>query len=225
MSAPPRLLQNFSGYRAHLVVAQPSAADPLADVLARLGLTPEVAPLADGCVELALEAMRPERDVLFVDGDIAQPFGGGAGPAATLALPVIGLVGVEAPSRLKALMSLGATALLRKPVHGGTVYSALVLGINGFFRRRHLENRVAELESRRSGRRFVIKAVLWLMRERGLDDEAAFEALRREAMRTQTTVEETCERLLRTAAATDEAAAGGATDLAQENGHARARDA
>ena len=71
-----------------------------------------------------------ERDVVFIDGDI--------GDCASLPLstvgqlppaPVIGLIGVTAPSRLKALMRAGATSFLRKPIHG-------FCGLSGAVRRR-----------------------------------------------------------------------------------------
>ncbi len=110
---------------------------------------------------------------------------------------MIGLIGVEAPSRLKALMQAGGTAFLRKPVHGGAVYSALFLGINGYRRRRHLELAIEGHERRRRGRCAVIKAVLLLMRERGVDDDEAYSLLRRQSMKQRQTLEELCESLIR----------------------------
>src|SRR5207253_1014039 len=78
-------------------------------------------------------------------------------------VPVIGLVGVEAPSRLKALVNLGATSFLRKPVHGGAVYTSLFMGINQFLLRAEMYERLQDLEERRRGRRAVIRAVILLM--------------------------------------------------------------
>ncbi|MDQ9782798.1 hypothetical protein RF094_08825, partial [Serratia marcescens] len=89
----------------------------------------------------------------------------------------IGLVGVEAPSRLKALVNLGATSFLRKPVHGGAVYTALFLGINQFLLRTDMYEKLQDLESRRRGRRAVIRAVVTLMQETGLNDDDAYSAL------------------------------------------------
>ena len=111
-------------------------------------------------------------------------------------MPGIGIVGIEAPSRLKLLTEAGVTALLRKPVHAATVYSALFLAVNNFRRLRAMETRLAEGERRRNGRRFVIKAVVALVRGQGLDDDEAYARLRRESMRRRLELEEFCEALL-----------------------------
>jgi AmiR/NasT family two-component response regulator len=46
------------------------------------------------------------------------------------------------------------------------------------------------LEERRRNRRFVTRAIVDLMRERGIDDEEAFRLLRKESMRRRLTIEE-----------------------------------
>ena len=110
---------------------------------------------------------------------------------------VIGLIGVEAPSRLKTIMRLGATATLRKPVYGGSVYSALFVGVNAFRQRRALTTEIAEHERRRHGRRYLIKAILKVMEAAGCDEDAAYDRLRRESMRQRLSIEEYCERFVR----------------------------
>jgi AmiR/NasT family two-component response regulator len=182
----PRILQNFSGCRGHLVAADPRVAEPLGVTLGRLGVELVIVPLDGGCASLDLPAMREDRDILFVDADLDQPLGAEAVPA----VPVIGLIGVEAPSRLKALMQIGATAFLHKPIHGAVVYSALFLGINGFMRRRHLYGRIDEHERRRRARRFVIKATIDLMQRTGINEDQAYAILRRESMRHRVSIEE-----------------------------------
>ena len=52
------------------------------------------------------------------------------------------------------------------------------------------------MEGRRGARRFVIKALLQLMQEHGLDDEQAYAMLRKESMRQRLTVEELAVRML-----------------------------
>ncbi|WP_181703766.1 ANTAR domain-containing response regulator [Chthonobacter albigriseus] len=194
----PRILQNFSGGTVHLVAADPRAADALASTLVKFGVDLRVVPLVDGKAALDLAALREDRDVLVVDGDLDLPLdlAGGAGETFPV-VPVIGLIGVEAPSRLKALMQIGATAFLRKPIHGAAVYSALFMGINGFLRRRYLETRLEDHERRRRGRRFVIKAIVNLMHRAGIDDDQAYAILRRESMRRRVSIEDYCTTLLR----------------------------
>ncbi len=112
-----RAIQNFRGFRALWWGPRGAAADALTGALHRLGLT--LAYLD----EIGVDAVAPERDILFVDGDgLFDPalFG-----RPGLILPAIPVVGVEAPSRLKALADTGATAFLRKPIHPATVYSSL----------------------------------------------------------------------------------------------------
>lgn len=193
---PMRLIQNFQGLRA--LVIGPVMLEPLQVGLARLGLLVE--PVTEQHLASAATDLLPERDVVFIDGDPGMP-------SAILAVlteqklpvPVIGMVGIEAPSRLRMLMDAGATAFLRKPVHGGAIYSSLFLGVNAFRRRQQAEDRLADNERRRRGRRHVIKAILHVMGRDAIDDDAAYEKLRRAAMHARCGIEEFCEALLQEA--------------------------
>jgi AmiR/NasT family two-component response regulator len=111
--------------------------------------------------------------------------------------PIIGLLGVSAPSRLKALMRAGATSFLRKPIHGAAVYPALFVGVNEYRRHRHLENLLEDQERRRRGRRDVVKAIIRTMTEYGIDDDEAYDLLRRRSMKTRKTMEDLCKDLIR----------------------------
>jgi AmiR/NasT family two-component response regulator len=191
-----RVLQNFSGGTVHLVATDPRLAEALVPTLARLGVAISPVPLADGKASVSFADLRDDRDVLMVDADLDQPLD--LGPSlAPPPVPVIGIVGVEAPSRLRAMMQIGATAFLRKPVNGAAVYSALFMGINGFLHRRHLEQRLEDHERRRRGRRFVIKAIVDLMHRAGIDDDQAYAILRRESMRHRVSIEDYCASLVR----------------------------
>ena len=133
---------------------------------------------------------------MFLDADQAINPAPLLQPGASLsAAPVIGIVGVEAPSRLRLLAEAGATAFLRKPVQGATVYSALFLGVNNYRRLQSAEARLAIGDRKRRGRRFLIKAVVALVQARGLSDDYAYAELRRESMRRRLDLEEFCETL------------------------------
>lgn len=193
----PRLIQNFSGNRALVVTASRTMVENLEPSLHKLGLLVEFLALVGGKADLSAFDIQPDREILFVDGDLAAPLDIAPSPWAKLPpAPIIGLVGMETPGRLKALMTLGATAFLRKPVHGGVVYSALFLGINEFLRLRHLEAQLEEHEKRRRGRRFLVKAMMRLMAETGVNDDQAYEILRLESMGSRQTVEDYCEAFL-----------------------------
>ncbi|KTQ95877.1 hypothetical protein NS226_09345 [Aureimonas ureilytica] len=189
-----RLVQNFSQRRALLASRDARAIEALTGTLQKLGLGVEVLEAGESGLDLGAPDADPARDILFLDGDLN--LGATSSPEAVLpAIPVIGLVGVEAPSRLRTLVTAGATAFLPKPVYGGSVYSALYLGVNEHARRARLQADVDELEARRRQRRHVIRAVVDLMAARGIDDEAAYQIIRREAMRERLGLETYCERL------------------------------
>lgn len=183
----PRIIQNFIGYRATIATEQPAAVDQLEDMLAKLGISCAIAGIADG----KLQIDPGDKDVLFIDSDLNVAVETGV-LEPSRCLPVIGIIGVEAPSRLRSLMQLGATATLRKPVHRATVYSALFVGINEFRRRRYLADRLEEHERRRLLRKSLVKAVLMVMQRSGIDHAAAYDHLRRESMRSRQSIEEFC---------------------------------
>jgi AmiR/NasT family two-component response regulator len=192
-----RLLQNFKGGRALVVIGRSGRESALETTLAKLGVTTEYPDIVGGRAQIDVGGLQPERDILFVDGDLEGAVAIEVNPASRLPpVPVIGLVGVEAPSRLKALVNLGATSFLRKPVHGGAVYTSLFMGINQFLLRSDMYARVQDLEGRRRGRRAVIRAVIQLMQENRLDEEGAYCELRRASMRARQNLELYCEEFM-----------------------------
>jgi len=210
-----RLIQNFQGMRA--VVISPLMPDALQATLTKLGLS--VDHVSEHSLASARATLLPERDVMIIDGDPGLPVPFIAAMTENrLPVPVIGMVGIEAPSRLRMLMEAGATAFLRKPVHGGAVYSSLYLGINAFRRRQQDEDSLAENDRRRRGRRHVVKAILRMMQRETMDDDAAYEALRRAAMRSRLGIEDFCEAWLQDNKVADSQAGSGST--AQERDHA-----
>jgi AmiR/NasT family two-component response regulator len=185
-----RLLQNFKGGRALVVTKHAGSEATLETTLAKLGVATEYCEIVAGRAQIDINSLQPERDILFVDGDLEGAVAIEVNPTSRLPqVPVIGLVGVEAPSRLKALVNLGATSFLRKPVHGGAVYASLFMGINQFLLRSEMHERLQDLEARRRGRRAVLRAVIWLMREYHLDEDAAYSQLRRQSMRARQNLE------------------------------------
>ncbi|RCW81300.1 ANTAR domain-containing response regulator [Phyllobacterium bourgognense] len=196
-----RLVQNFSGYRALICALPERSTEALAPTLKKLGLQSELighSPAAP--VVLPFENINADRDILFIDGDMTLPMDWrclrGAGRSALPPAPVVGLVGIEAPSRLKALLLLGATAFLAKPVYGGAVYSALFLGVNEYNRKEILVDAVDVLYEKRRRRAVVIKAVVSLMNIRNIDEDVAYDLLRKESMRARLSIEDYCEYML-----------------------------
>ena len=192
----PRLVQNFRDTRALVVADAGAQLGTLETTLGRLGLAVE---RLDAAAMAGLDSacLHEDRDIVLVDGDLAGSLTLRLSPVAGLpGAPVIGLIGVEAPGRLRALMGFGATAFLRKPVHGAAVYSALYLGVNEHRRQRELERRIEQQDARLRGRRFVMRAVVQLVVRHGLDDDRAYALLRRESMRARKGLEDYCEALV-----------------------------
>lgn len=192
----PRIIQNFLGYRAVVVSEAPADITQLDASLAKLGLGVSYPPVEGGTVSLGGEVLASDQSVLFIDADLNLSVEG-LGQDRLPRIPVIGLIGVEAPSRLKAIMRLGATATLRKPIYGGSVYSALFVGINAFRQRRAMALEIEEHERRRSGRRHLIRAIVAVMKAADCDEDAAYDRLRRESMRQRLSVEDYCEQFMR----------------------------
>lgn len=185
-----RLIQNFRRSQGLLWASTDFNADVLERTLLKLGVS------LRRVEQVRASELDPDRDIVFVDAD--QPINPAPlwQPGTNLsAAPVVGIVGVEAPSRLRLLAEAGATAILRKPVQASTVYSALFLGVNNHRRLRSAETRLAIVDRKRRGRRFLIKAVLALVQARGMTDDDAYAELRRESMRRRFDLEEFCEAL------------------------------
>lgn len=204
--AVPRYIQNFSRRHAILISNDRRVGAALSPILTRLGLTMSQRETPDADGELAAVDLDPASDVLILDGDLPRmpPVPRLAGNDLIPLAPVVGLVGVEAPSRLKTLMQFGATAFLSKPIHGGSVYSALYLAVNEHARKACMMDALEAHEQRRRLRRFVIKAVLKVMKERGCNDDDAFAYLRNQSMHARVSVETYCQFVVQRSAASEE---------------------
>ncbi|QJQ93960.1 MULTISPECIES: ANTAR domain-containing response regulator [Halomonadaceae] len=192
-----RMTQNFSHRRALLVCRMGYATEHLERTLVKLGLNVEYVPLGDDRAVISLNELDRNRDILFLDGDLPSPLGEAYSATPQLPpVPLIGLVGLEAPSRLKALLNAGATSFLKKPVHGSCVYSALFLGVNEHRVRFSLKKNAEKHERKRHQRKALVKAILNLMEVNSIDDETAYELLRKESMKHRMNIEDYSQHLL-----------------------------
>lgn len=141
-----------------------------------------------------LSAAALAADFVFFDADMGFdeqfPWPRGAAP-----MPLIALIGSEAPGRIDWALSAGADAQILKPVGDSGVYSALLVARHGFAARHALTAEVADLRRRLDARQSVVLAVIQLARTTGSED-AAYAALRRMAMDARIGIEEAAERVL-----------------------------
>lgn len=184
----PRVTQNFRDFRASIITSDSRSANTLQIVLPRLGLT------VDSIHQTLIFEPSDGPRVAFVDGDMALP-AAGEEPDIPADCAIVGLVGSEAPSRLRALVSIGAQAFLTKPVHSGSVYSALFLAVNSLTRSMAMQAQIEELKQRRKGRAHVLRAVTDMVLRDGIGPDQAYDRLRRSAMHARQSVEDFCEGL------------------------------
>ena len=184
MSATP----NFTGQHAIVLHRPGDTTDRLERQLNVLGLKVSVR-------WTPLDRTNPRADLVLVDADAGWsgllPWAPGQNP-----VPLIALLGSEAPGRIAWALDQGANALIPKPVAASAVYPALVMAA-----RRHVEARlqaehVAGLEERIRLRPLVLSAVQAIMSAQNCDEAAAHRHLRREAMRTRLALEQVAAAIL-----------------------------
>ncbi|MEX1662138.1 ANTAR domain-containing response regulator [Thioclava sp. 15-R06ZXC-3] len=187
-----RITQNFRGRTAIVFSSEGRSLDLLEQTMRRLGLEADIRPLQmRQSLELP-DGLHREHHIVLIDGDMTLPAAWPESYGAETPCPTIGLVGIEAPSRLKALLQLGVQAFLSKPIHSGSIYSALYLAVNEFNRMDVLHRDLHDLSDRRRKRIHVIRAVTALMRQRGLSEDAAYSILRKDSMRERVSIEDHC---------------------------------
>lgn len=142
--------------------------------------------------ELSPEALGA--DFVFFDVDLGFdeqfPWAPGEAP-----MPIIALIGSEAPGRIEWALSHNADAQLLKPVGNSGVYSALLIARQSFAARRRLADEIAMLQARVAERQTIVRAVAALSSQ-GIDDERAYAQLRSLAMGWQVNLEEAARRVV-----------------------------
>ncbi|HEV7252985.1 MAG TPA: ANTAR domain-containing protein [Mesorhizobium sp.] len=133
-------------------------------------------------------------DFVFLDADRAAdaqlPWPPGEAP-----MPVVALIGAEAPGRVEWALNQRADAHLVKPIGNAGVYSALLIARQRWEERQALHREIAGLKAQLAERRTVVRAMLALSDE-GMSEAEAYSELRRQAMDARVTVEDAAARLL-----------------------------
>ena len=167
---------NFRGLQALLALPEDQNRAVLWTSLTRLGM------------EVSADEVA-EADVVFFDAD-QEP------PVQMQDCPHVAIVGLEAPSWLARVARMRAEAFLLKPLRSAGVFTALVIGFHEHALRRREATRRQLLERRVDARRLVVKAILKIMQETGVDDDAAYRDLREMSMRLRMPLEELARQML-----------------------------
>lgn len=183
----PVRTQNLGGARAVILHRPHPTVQALTRQLTAIGLEVEAV-----WSELGPEALGA--DFLFFDADMGHagqfPWTEGEAP-----MPMIALVGSEAPGRIEWTLKTGAHAHLLKPVGDNGAYSALLIARAAFDAERALAAEIADLRRRLDERQTVVLAVARLA-ARGKSEAEAYAQLRQMAMAWRVTFEEAAARIL-----------------------------
>ena len=133
-------------------------------------------------------------DFVFFDADMGYdaqfPWNVGEAP-----MPMIALIGSEAPGRIEWSLSQGADAQILKPLGGGGVFSALMIARRAFDVRQSMRDEISVLRGRLSQRQTVVQAVTLLAAAERSEDEA-YALLRHLAMSQCETIEEAAHKIV-----------------------------
>lgn len=133
-------------------------------------------------------------DFVFFDADMGHdeqfPWEKGMSP-----MPLIALIGSEAPGRVEWALSAGAHAQLLKPIGDSGAYSALLIARATYNAAQVSAAEVQSLTVRLNERQSVVRAVNYLVSTTE-DQDAAYDRLRRMAMDWRISFEEAAQRVI-----------------------------
>lgn len=135
-------------------------------------------------------------DVVFFDADMGHD-GQFPWPRGFAPMPIIALIGSEAPGRVEWALAQGSNAHLLKPIGSTGAYSALLIAAHAYQITRSQADDIRALEDRLRQRPIVVRAILKLLQREGLDEAGAWKRLRKIAMDWGMTIEETAEAICR----------------------------
>ena len=135
-------------------------------------------------------------DIVFFDADMGHD-GQFPWPPSFAPMPMIALIGSEAPGRIEWALAQGSNAHLLKPIGSTGAYSALLIATHAYQLTRNQADDIRALEDRLRQRPVVVRAILRLLQQEQLDEAGAWKRLRKIAMDWGMTIEETAEAICR----------------------------
>lgn len=133
-------------------------------------------------------------DYVFFDADMAHdgmfPWEPGQPP-----VPMIALIGSEAPGRIEWTLKAGTHAQILKPVGDNGAYSALQIARDAFDAQKALSAEISDLRRRLEDRQTIVRAVT-LLAARGKSEVDAYAQLRQMAMAWRISFEDAAARIV-----------------------------
>jgi two-component system, response regulator / RNA-binding antiterminator len=186
-------LPNFRGRSALVLNRSDSNSETLVRKLENLGLAVDVCWPAE-------RVSAKGYDVIFFDADLGYD-GLFSWPPDLPPVPMVAMMGSEAPGRIEWAISRTPSAYLTKPIGSTGVFSALAIAFHTFNTQRKLKTAIADLHRRAKARPVVIKAILAVMNQHGVSDTAAYQLLRTESMKQRMSIENLCAQIANSDAA------------------------
>ena len=137
-------------------------------------------------------AANADYDVVFFDADMGHD-GQFPWPSGLAPMPMIALIGSEAPGRIEWALAQGSNAHLLKPIGSTGAYSALLIAAHAHQAARRQADAIRALEDRLRHRPIVVRAILKLMQQERLDEASAWKRMRRMAMSWGMSIEDAAE--------------------------------
>lgn len=187
MKRRPIRIPNLGGARAILLHRPHPTVQALTRQLTAIGLI-----VTQAWPELGPDALAA--DYIFFDADMGHdgmfPWEPGHPP-----MPMVALIGSEAPGRIEWALKAGAHAQLLKPVGDNGAYSALLIARDAFDAQQALTAVIADLRRRLEDRQTVVRAVT-LLAARGKSEADAYAQLRQMAMAWRISFEDAAVRIV-----------------------------
>jgi two-component system, response regulator / RNA-binding antiterminator len=180
-------IPNLGGAKAVVLHREHASVEALVRQLGAIGLA-----VAQAWPELPASAAGADFLFFDVDHGFDEQFPWAPGEAP---MPLVALIGSEAPGRIEWALSRQADAQILKPVGNAGVYAALLIARRAFDERRRLGAEIAALRERAAERQTIVRAVVALSGA-GIGEDQAYAQLRALAMSWQVTLEEASRRVL-----------------------------
>ena len=174
-------LPNFRGQRALVLHRSDANRRTLVHQLENLGLAVESLWPAEN---VSAEGF----DVLFFDADLGYD-GLFAWPPNHPPIPMVALMGSEAPGRIEWTLAQSPSAYLIKPIGSTGVFSALAIAYRTFERQQALRNAISDMAHRIKARPVVFRALQIIIKRFEISDVAAYRKLRTASMNRRMSVE------------------------------------
>ncbi|HZV04876.1 MAG TPA: ANTAR domain-containing protein [Gemmataceae bacterium] len=177
----PTRIPNFRGLRVLILHPHDHNCNAIVEQLGRLGASANICWPAE-------RVLADAADIVFFDVD--RGFEGMFGwPTGKAPVPLIAILGSEAPGRIEWMLAQAPSAYLAKPIGSTGVFSALAIATHNFASHSAREAAYQRLEERLQMRGVLLRATIELMRRHNIDEETALSMLRAESMRRRATLE------------------------------------